>query len=84
MEKVYRKRVEGSYTVEAALIFPFILYIIIALIYLGFYLHDYGKMQAIIHEGQIRGKGLITNEIDINTGALSYNDYLRKNSFLSC
>ncbi len=81
MEKVYRKRVEGSYTVEAALIFPFILYIIIALIYLGFYLHDYGKMQAIIHEGQIRGKGLVINETDMNTGVLSYDNYLKRTVF---
>lgn len=81
MERVYKKRVKGSYTVEAALIFPFILYIIIALIYLGFYLHDYGKIQAIIHEGQIRGKGLVINEVDMNTGVLSYDDYLNRTVF---
>lgn len=81
MERFYKKRVKGSYTVEAALIFPFILYIIIALIYLGFYLHDYGKVQAIIHEGQIRGKGLVINEVDMDTGVLSYDDYLNRTVF---
>lgn len=81
MERVYKKGVKGSYTVEAALIFPFILYIIIALIYLGFYLHDYGKIQAIIHEGQIRGKGQVINDVDMDTGVLSYNDYLNRTVF---
>ena len=37
-------------------------------------------MQAIIHDIKY-GKGLITNEIDINTGALSYNDYLERTVF---
>lgn len=81
MGKVYKKRVKGSYTIEASLIFPFILYIIIALIYLGFYLHDYGKMQAIIYEGQIRGKGLVINEVNMDTGILSYDDYLNRTVF---
>ncbi len=72
---------KGSYTIEAALIFPLILYIIIALVYLGFYLHDFGKVQAVVHESQTRGKGLVRNEVNINSGLLSYSDYLDRTIF---
>lgn len=81
MGKIKRIKVKGSYTVEAALIFPFILFIILALIYLGFYLHDVAKMQAIIHKSLVKGSAFIRNEMDINTGAISYEDYLDRTIF---
>ena len=49
--------------------------------YLGFYLHDFGKVQAVVHESQTRGKGLVRNEVNINSGLLSYSDYLDRTIF---
>lgn len=81
LNKIYKSNVKGSYTIEAALIFPCILFVIISLIYLGFYLHDYGKVQAILYESQTRGKGLIRNEVSMNSGVQSYQDYLDRTIF---
>ena len=81
MDKIYRKTLKGSYTIEAALIFPFILYIIFALIYLGFYLHDYGKVKTIIYESQIRGKGLVRNEANIVSGSIPYQECINRTIF---
>lgn len=81
MKNICKARVRASYTVEAALIFPFIIYIIIALMYLSFYLHDIGKVQAIIDESQVKSKGLIRNEVDINRGIMSYHDYIDRTIF---
>lgn len=67
--------VKGSYTVEAALILPCIFFIIIGLLYLGFYVHDKVKIQAIINETAIKGRALIQNETDMNTGLMDYEAY---------
>ncbi len=76
MNKFCKCRVRGSYTIEAALIFPLVLFIIISLIYLGFYLHDCGKVQAILDECQVKGKGLVTREVDLYSNLQSYSNYL--------
>lgn len=81
MIKLYKIKLRGSYTVEAALVFPMILFVIISLIYFAFYLHDYAKVQSIVHEAHIRGKGLERDEIDINTGIQSYDKYLDRTVF---
>ena len=81
MSKKYKLCVNGNYTVEAALIFPLVIFIIVGLIYLAFYLHDLGKVQAILYEGQIRAKGLINNETDINDKILSYDNYIDRTCF---
>lgn len=80
-DKFINTKVRGSYTIEATFIVPIILYIIIGLIYLGFYLHDYGKIHGIIHEGQLRGKNLVGYEVDIDTGIQSYEKYLDRTIF---
>lgn len=81
MNKIYKIRVKGNYTVEAALLFPLVIFVIIGIIYLGFYLHDLGKVQAIVDESQIRSKGLVRSEVNINTGILSYSNYLDRTIF---
>ncbi len=73
-----KKTVRGNYTVEAALIFPTILFIIIGLIYLGFYLHDQNRMEAVIHETLLRGRNLMRNEADIQTGLIDYETYYNR------
>ena len=45
-EKIEKKRKRGrffsaSYTIEASFVFPIIIAVMIAVLFLGFYLHDY-------------------------------------------
>ena len=44
---------KGSYTVEAALVFPIILFVLAALLILAFYVHDRGILQGLAKEDQI-------------------------------
>ncbi len=75
--------VKGSYTVEAALIVPFVFFVIIGLLYLGFYMHDKVKIQAILNETAIRGRLLIEKESDIKTGVMNYEAYYKRSIFYS-
>ena len=72
---------KGSYTVEAALILPIILFIIIGLLYLGFYLHDKVKIQSIIDDTATRGRELIQFETGLETGLIDYSSHQNR-SFL--
>jgi Flp pilus assembly protein TadG len=76
-----KSTVRGSYTVEAALILPIILFIIAGLLYLGFYLHDKVKIQSIIDDTSTRGREQIQYEADLETGLIDYSAY-RKRSVL--
>jgi len=73
--------VRGSYTVEAALILPIILFIIIGLLYLGFYLHDMVKIQSKLDETSLKGREFIQYETDLYTGLVHYSSY-RERTFL--
>lgn len=70
--------VSGSYTIEAALILPLILFIITALIYLGFYLHDQDRLEAVINETLLIGKNLVRNEAQMDTGFIDYEVYNKR------
>jgi len=70
-----KSTVKGSYTVEAALILPIILFIIIGLLYLGFYLHDKVKIQSVINDISTKGRELIQYEADLKTGLIDYGYY---------
>lgn len=76
-----KSTVKGSYTVEAALILPIILFIIIGLLYLGFYLHDKVKVQSVIDDTATRGRELIQFETDLETGLIDYSSHQNR-SFL--
>lgn len=65
----------GSYTIEAAFIIPFILFVITALVYLGFYLHDQDKLESVINEALLSGKTLLRNEAQMETGLINYEAY---------
>lgn len=73
-----KKRVKGSYTVEAALLFPIIFFIIIWLIYLGFYLHDMNRLHAIVDDSLVKARYLIENETDLTTGSINYEIYTKR------
>lgn len=63
---------KGSYTVEAAFIVPIIIFVIMALIYMSFYLHDKARIQAIIHENLLEGGLIIKHEWNLNNNEIDY------------
>jgi hypothetical protein len=73
--------VKGSYTVEAALLFPCILIFIIGLLYLGFYMHDKVKLQSVLNNTMVKARALILNEADMNTGLMDYEEYKKRGIF---
>ncbi len=74
----YQPVVSGSYTIEAALIFPLILLVITALIYLGFFLHDQDRLEAVINETLLIGRNLVRNEAQMDTGFMDYEVYNKR------
>ena len=50
---------KGSYTVEAALVFPIILFVLAALLILAFYVHDRGILQGLACETAVAGSNYI-------------------------
>lgn len=70
-----KSTVKGSYTVEAALILPIIIFIIIGLLYLGFYLHDKVKVQSVIDDTATRGREWIQCETNLETGIMDSSSY---------
>lgn len=63
---------KASYTVEAALIMPIIVIVIMALIYMGFYMHDKSRIQAIINSNIIKAGLIIKHELLIKGNELDY------------
>lgn len=49
------KKLKGSYTVEASLLFPFILTVIVMIIYLAFFIHDRCVMNTAAYQAALRG-----------------------------
>lgn len=68
---------------EAALVFPIVLFTIIGLIYLGFYMHDKDKIEGVINETLIKGRNLLQNETDMNTGFINYEAYYKRGMLYS-
>ncbi|GKX30940.1 hypothetical protein SH1V18_34200 [Vallitalea longa] len=61
-------KLEGSLTVEAALIFPIIFFTVICIIYIGIYLYDVTSLEAIVNETSGRYQLAYTKKIDFDTG----------------
>lgn len=70
---------KGSFTLEAALIFPTILFIIFSIIYLCFYMHDKVTMEGAINNALLQGRNLVKYEIDMDTNEQNTTKYLNKN-----
>lgn len=51
---------KGSYTVEAAFVFPMILFVLAALLILAFYVHDCGILQSLACETAVTGSNYMT------------------------
>ncbi|MDF2609909.1 MAG: putative rane protein [Lachnospiraceae bacterium] len=70
-----KTKVKGSYTVEAAFLMPMVLFVTIAVLYLGFYLHDRARVQSIMNDALTNSRSLIQYEADMNTGSIDYAAY---------
>lgn len=76
------KRLKASFTIELALVFPFILSVIVIIIYLAFYLHDKSVLSSAAYSAAIRGSQMINGE-DIETQVNSYSEKLIDNRLLA-
>ena len=57
-----KKGFEGSYTVEASLLFPFILTVIIFIMYMAFFLHDRCVMNQSAYQAALRASRVKTGD----------------------
>jgi len=68
------KKVHGIFTVEALLVMPIVLFVIVFVIYISFYLYDYCRIQGVagslLHKAALNLK----HETDIETGKISYEE----------
>lgn len=69
MRREYQR---GSYTVEAALIMPVILFIVIALCYMAFYMHDKIRIQSILDSALLKEGMYLKHESEFATGKILY------------
>lgn len=76
-----KKKVKGNYTLEAAILMPLILFILLALIYTGFILYDRGVIQGEVNLLVLRGEAVVRNSMEPNSGSINYEAYLRKGIF---
>lgn len=64
----------GSFTVEAALIFPIIFFAILTMLYLAFYLHDMCRIHDVMDQTLHRAGMSLKHETDFATGAIHYDE----------
>lgn len=67
-----KKLNQANITVEAAFVFPVIIYLIFALFYLAFYLHDRCVIQGTIDKVLLRAVVAMKHDAEITTGAMDY------------
>jgi hypothetical protein len=68
---------QGSFTIEASFIMPLVIFVIITLVYIGFYLHDMTYLQGLANEGALKGaKALTYPERDLEIGRIEYSSML--------
>lgn len=73
----------GSYTVEASLLFPLILSVIVFLIYISFFLHDRCVMNQSAYQAALRGSRVKTEEGRVIATAERAASELIENSLLA-
>lgn len=70
-----RIRVKGSYTVEASLIFPFIMGVVVFIIYISFFLHDRAVMKSCAYQAALKGSLIRTSTSDMAQEARKAAEY---------
>lgn len=74
-------KLKGSYTVEAALIFPFILSAIVLILYSSFYIHDRSILNHAAYVAALRGSQIMGTQ-DVFTKVDQYSKELIENRLL--
>ena len=69
-----KKELKGSYTIEAALVFPFILGVMVFIIYMSFFLHDKAVMKCCAYQAALKGSMIRTSSDDMKAEALKAAD----------
>jgi hypothetical protein len=65
---------KGSLTVEAALIMPIVIFIIFAVMYLSFYLHDRCRIQGIVDRTLHKAELTLKHKADFPSGEVKFED----------
>lgn len=77
----FKKYIKGSFTVEAALVFPIILFVIISLIYIGFYMHDKVYIKAVIDQAAMKEGMFVKHESEFSNGKIAFEEINKRNIF---
>lgn len=72
------KKIKASFTVEAAVVFPTILVVLISILYLSFYLYDRVRTESAVNHILEQGRDYILYNIDPYTGLMNKEAYLNK------
>lgn len=75
------KKIRGSYTLEAAILIPLILYIITALLYICFLLHDKAAVEGEVHLTVLNGEKVASRNMDPATAQINYDSYIEEGIF---
>ncbi|MBQ9359559.1 MAG: pilus assembly protein [Lachnospiraceae bacterium] len=70
-----RTRLKASYTIEASLIFPFIMGVIVFIIYISFFLHDRAVMKSCAYQAALKGSLVRTSISDMAAEARKAAEY---------
>ncbi len=65
-------KIRGSFTVEATILLPMIVFMIYSMVFLGFYLHDRNRLEGIVDEVLQKGALSAKHEAEIHTGKVAY------------
>ena len=76
------KKFKGSYTIEAAFLFPLIMSVIVLIIYLSFFIHDRAVMDAASYQAALRGSLVTADKTDFIAKAEKAGDELLKGALL--
>lgn len=78
-----RKKVEGNYTLEAAILLPLILFTITSLLYMALLLHDWKSAVGAVHLITMEGEAVARKSMDPAGGSINYEKYLSRGIFES-
>lgn len=78
--KLLQKKVKASFTIEAAIVLPTILFVLIGIIYLTFYLHDKVKLENGVYDILQKERDYILYEISSDSG-MDKEEYLKRSVF---
>lgn len=76
------KKLKGSYTVEAAMIFPLIMTVIVIIMYLAFFIHDRCVLYTSAYEAALRASMVRTSDADRTAVAESAAESLKNQGLL--